>query len=109
MGTRSTTRIYLSPGELTELDREDSVVIYRQMDGYLSGHGKQLAEFLQDFVVVNGIPFSPQGKIANGMSCLAAQIVAHFKFGVGNIYLHTSSAEEEEYNYIVYFDQTNGS
>lgn len=87
-------------------DHKEIVVMYRQTDGYLDGHGKDLAEFLNGIVVVNGISLRETGeRIANGGSCLAAQVVEHFKnlFGVGGIYLHSAGTRgcDEEYVYTV--------
>lgn len=74
MGTRHLTVV-------KDHDGEDLVVMYGQWDGYLSGHGKELKEFLDGFVIVNGITLEKEQlpKIANGMGCLAAQLVGHFK------------------------------
>jgi len=81
--------------------------MYRHWDGYPTGHGLELAEFLNKFAVVNGIGVgNPSGlEIANGMSCLAAQIVAEFKHGPGDIYL-TTPEDTQEWNYTVYLDKT---
>jgi hypothetical protein len=82
MGTRSLTIFKDEKGE-------EIAVMYIHYDGYLHGYGKKLAEFLQDIEITNGIPFPvPDKKFANGMNCLAAQVVAHFKTGVGNVYLY---------------------
>lgn len=94
MGTRSLTFV-----------KEDGKVImcmYRQMDGYPSGHGKDLAEFLKDITMVNGIGMG-QTKIANGAGCLAAQIVAHFKDGPGGIYLQAGDTVDsgQDYDYVI--------
>lgn len=48
MGTRSLTFVY-------DEDGEKIVNMYRQMDGYPSGHGLELAEFLEPITMVNGI------------------------------------------------------
>jgi hypothetical protein len=62
--------------------------MYRQYDGYPEGHGVDLAEFLDDFNVVNGLGANTYPKkTANGCGCLAAQLVQHFKDGPGGIYL----------------------
>lgn len=52
MGTRSTTTIH----EMKSLDEEEKPVcrFYRHWDGYLSGHGQDLADWLKDKVLVNG-------------------------------------------------------
>jgi hypothetical protein len=42
------------------------------------------------------------GKVANGMGCLAAQLVANFKTDVGNIYLYSPRLKidaMQEYEY----------
>ena len=49
MGTRSLT-------VFTDAHNKEIVVMYRQYDGYIEQHGKQLGEFLQQFdEVVNGL------------------------------------------------------
>ena len=55
------------------------------------------------FVIVNGIN-SSRGKIANGLDCLAAQTVAHFKTEVGGFYLMRARTRNagENYRYTVY-------
>ena len=67
--------------------------MYRQCDGYPSGIGTGLYEFLKDIKMVNGIVPGSE-KIANGAGCLAAQIVAHFKDGPGGVYLHHPSSTD---------------
>ena len=70
MGTRSLTFVY--EGE------KPIVNMYRQFDGYPSGHGAELAEFLTSFdEVVNGLPVGDNRRLANGMGCLAAQMIAN--------------------------------
>lgn len=80
MGTRCTTTVW--GGQDTPL-----ITFYRQFDGYPSGHGQELADFLNGYEIVNGIVVSREPrpmKQANGMSCLAAQIITHFKSNVEN-------------------------
>lgn len=93
MGTRSITKVQNEAGETV-------CAMYRHFDGYIDGHGHELARFLIDGgPVVNGLLDSkPQ---FNGAGCLAAQMVAHFKKEPGGIYLYPTSAEDEEYTYIV--------
>jgi hypothetical protein len=82
MGTRHLTYVY---------DETDTILLcmYGQWDGYISGHGTNLANFLNSFdAIVNGIPVGDPRKMANGMGCLAAQLVAHFKDGAGNFYIY---------------------
>ena len=103
MGTRSLTYIEESYGENRE-KKQNILCMYRQYDGYLSGHGAELAEFLQDFTVVNGYNSGTPKRAANGMGCLAAQLIAHFKDDIGNIYIHEPNDSDcgEEYTYTVY-------
>jgi len=98
MSTRSLT--IFKDGE------EEIVVMYHHYDGYLKGYGKELAEFLQDMVLTCGIPLEKDapGKFANGMNCLAAQVVSHFKnHDVGNVYLWPAGKRDigEDYIYEV--------
>jgi len=110
MGTRSLTRIIprqdgLSFNEGHEKVELSHVNMYRQFDGYPEGHGLELAEFLKDFNIINGIGGDAElGTHANGSGCLAAQMVKHFKEEVGNIYLHPHNDDLgwEEYIYTVY-------
>ena len=93
MGTRSLTFVY-------DEDGKKLINMYRQYDGYPSGHGKDLAEFLEPITMVNGIGMT-KAVIANGPGCLAAQLVAHFKDGPGGIYLEPTTAVDcgQDYEY----------
>ena len=97
MGTRCLTVI--NDDDLME----EICVIYRQHDGYPRGHGLELYNFLDKFYIVNGIGLNDERKIANGMSCLAAQLVAHFKKGAGSFYLHQAGTRDigESYIYVI--------
>ena len=105
MGTRSlTTFISTWKDEKTRKVKNDKIVtMYRQYDGYPTGHGLQLAEFLNQGKLVNGIGSNETQLVFNGMGCLAAQVVANFKEGAGNIYLHRGGTTGcwEEYRYEV--------
>lgn len=81
---------------------EEIVVMYRQFDGYYAGHGYKLADFLQYKRLCNGLSDDDKNA-ANGMGCLAAQVVAHFKKKPGGIYLYPAGTRDagEEYVYIV--------
>jgi len=99
MGTRALTFVYDEDG--------DSIInLYRQFDGYPSGHGFELAEFLVQLKLVNGIRKS-DSNIANGMGCLAAQLVARFKTECGNFYLHSVSNDDlgQDFEYHIYHDK----
>ena len=98
MGTRSLTYVYA--------DRSPVVCMYRQFDGYPTGHGAELAEFLNGFQIVNGYG-EAKPKLANGMGCLAAQMIAYFKVGTGGFYLEPVELGQDcyqDYEYHVYQD-----
>jgi hypothetical protein len=96
MGTRSLTFVY---------DGKTPIInMYRQYDGYPTGHGAELAEFLAPFHMVNGLGFDEKRKVANGMGCLAAQLVANFKGEAGGFYLYPTSAVDcgQDYEYHIF-------
>jgi len=99
MGTRSLTYVYD--------DSENPIIcMYRQFDGYPSGHGVELSEFLTQMKVGNGISGSPElFSFANGMGCLAAQMIVHFKKSPGGFYIFAIESHMDcwqEYEYHVY-------
>jgi hypothetical protein len=111
MGTRSLTHIIDNQWGEERL----IATIYRQMDGYLDGHGLEVASFLAKREVVNGISSDPT-EVFNGTGCLAASLVAYLKARVrgdldgvdleiaaGNIYLEEPGIEDlgEEYVYSI--------
>jgi hypothetical protein len=104
MGTRSlTTFIDTYEDKEGKKKKINIVTMYRQYDGYPEGHGLQLAEFLAGGTMVNGIGASEEKLVFNGMGCLAAQVVAHFKDGAGGFYLHRGGTKNcwEQYRYEV--------
>lgn len=102
MGTRSTTHFICN--------HTDRVVcsVYEQFDGYIEGTGHDLANFLKDKKIINGISGSDRldSNTASGISCLAAQWVKHRKDRVGGVYMTTLDARQS-YNYFVSFDGSN--
>lgn len=112
MGTRSlTTFIEKWTDDKGKVHQTKIVTMYRQFDGYPSGHGIDLANFLAGGKVVNGISPSEKELVFNGMGCLAAQAVAHFKTGPGGIYLHRGGTTNcwEQYRYeVIVDDDTKG-
>jgi len=82
---------------------KEIVVLYRQGDGYMGGHGKELAEFLAEGKIVNGFSMDEKRKVFNGMECLTAQVISHFKKEIGNFYLYPAETRGcgEDYLYIV--------
>ena len=98
MGTRSLTYVY---------DGETPIMcMYRQFDGYPEGHGQELANFLNELTVGNGIPeYGDLFTFANGMGCLAAQMLVWFKKTPGGFYIHPIDFNQDcwqEYEYHVY-------
>lgn len=95
MSTRSLTIV-------KDEDGRNLVTMYRHCDGYPEGHGQDLKDFMTGFRIVNGISSRDTGpKVANGMGCFAAQLIHHFKDGIGQIYLQPSPKEYEEYLYVI--------
>ncbi len=95
MGTRRLT-------VFCDEDGHEIAVLYRQFDGYPTGHGEELKIVFSGFSICNGYD-EKLPRQANGMSCLAAQIIAYFKDGVGNFYLYPAGTRDcgEEYIYTV--------
>lgn len=80
--------------------------LYQQFDGYPSGVGMQLLDFLNKITLVNGF-VGRNTNSANGASCLFAQIVAKFKSDIGGAYIEDpNSTDLEEYNYYVDVDDS---
>ena len=111
MGTRSLTKIFntYKDEKKNKQVKVQLVNMYRQYDGYPSGHGEELADFLKGGKVVNGIGSRDEKQILfNGAGCLAAQMIAHFKDGAGGFYIEPITAkdcgQEYEYEVIVDFD-----
>ena len=100
MGTRSTMKfIRKGNNKLTPL-----VSIYRQYDGYIDGVGHELAKWLLNKEIINGIASNNDlTKLANGFECLIAQYIRDFKTKPGNLYI-TDMDDRQEYNYEVIFD-----
>jgi hypothetical protein len=98
MGTRSLTFVY--EGEMPIIN------MYRQYDGYPTGHGQELADFLLSGKLVDGYS-EKQSVQFNGMGCLAAQMIANFKNSVGGFYIHSIDSTDcwQEYEYHVYEDK----
>jgi hypothetical protein len=98
MGTRSLTYVY---------DGKTPIMcMYRQFDGYLSGHGQELANFLNELTIGNGISGKSElFTYANGMGDLAAQMIVFFKKTPGGFYIHPIELNQDclqDYEYHVY-------
>jgi hypothetical protein len=107
MGTRSLTTVISTYKDGDKTVKTKLVKIYRQMDGYPSGMGVDLTDFLTGTKLVNGLGIDEvKSKLVfNGAGCLSAQLIAHFKDGAGNIYIEpinaTNCGQEYEYEIIV--------
>ena len=99
MGTRSLTFVYEKYGEV----QKPVVNMYRQFDGYPTGHGAELAEFLNNGELVNGLGVERNQLQFNGMGCLAAQMLSHFKKESGGFYIHPTDVRDcgQDYEYHV--------
>jgi len=75
------------------------VSMYKQCDGSPEGYGYDLAKFLAKVRITNGVVTDDREKLgstANTPLCLAAQIVAKFKEGAGEVYLQPPWEEGED-------------
>ena len=87
--------------------------IYHHYDSYPDHLGVGIAKFLSDIRVVNGLG-SHKGKVlANGMGCLAAQVLTYLKLGrhydlekdeiqSGNVYLDAPNEKRGDIEYCYY-------
>lgn len=105
MGTRSLTFVYNDVS--TEEFAQPVICMYRQFDGYPTGHGSDLDHFLYGRTIVNGFGMNTPPRASNGMGCLAASLVAHFKDGIGGFYLYPTDTNDagQEYEYHIYEDK----
>jgi len=98
MGTRCLTVFQNEQGK-------EIAVLYRQFDGDPDGHGQELKDYLKGKALTNGFGGGEDSKnFFNGMSCLAARVVAHFKKDeIGGFYLEPAGTRDagEEYIYVV--------
>ena len=100
MGTRSKTSFIEKRGE----EYIHLVSVYRQYDGYVEGMGHDLANYILDKEICNGIRLGRDtSKLANGFGCLIAQLIRDFKEDVGGLYIITEN-DIQEYNYDIIFN-----
>ena len=102
MGTRSLTFVYEKYGQI----QKPVCNMYRHYDGYPTGHGAELAEFLNGGRLVNGLieTKTVDEMVYNGMGCLAASMVAHFKQTPGGFYIYSTDERDcgQDYEYHIY-------
>jgi hypothetical protein len=102
MGTRCLTFVYEKYGQV----QKPVCNMYRQFDGYPTGHGAELAEFLSGGRLVNGLIHTKTAEemVYNGMGCLAASMVAHFKQTPGSFYIYSTEERDcgQDYEYHIF-------
>lgn len=95
----------MSPRAIVNIvnERKQIVVsIYRHWDGGPESLGVELVGMLKDMQIVDGIPSSSWRARANGVGCMAAQIVENLKGGIiGNVYLQAPGTHDvgEQFTY----------
>jgi len=108
MGTRSLTKVIETYKDIqkNKVVKQTLINMYRQYDGYPSGMGVDLADFLKSGKVVNGISCNETQRVFNGAGCLAAQLVAEMKDGAGSIYIVPITDKDcgQEYEYEILVD-----
>ena len=125
MATRAIIKLARREEGVTFSEHTDKIhtQIYHHYDGYPEYLGVTLANYLSDISVVNGLSgtFGVEEKNnidkpeANGLGCLAAQLVCHLKLvnagcdqngklniPAGNVYLDTLGTKRGDLDYIYY-------
>ena len=103
MSTRSLVRFATREEgvSFSEHPERVEVQVYKHYDGYPQGHPLDIAKWLIDFKIVNGLG-GHDIKVANGLGCLAAQYVAGFKMGAGDMYIENPDTQHGDIEYITY-------
>ncbi len=106
MATRAIIRIAEREDGVSFSEHPEKVraQIYHHYDGYPEYLGCNLAEFLCDFRVVNGLPtnYFENIKVANGMGCLTAQLIAGLKEEAGNVYVDYPDTDRDDVEFTYY-------
>jgi len=102
MGTRATITFYE--------DGEKLVKLYNHWDGYIAGLGVELAEWLNNKTIINGITKRDDESKANGIGCLVAQFIRDHKTCIGDLYVIPIDSDDEmiDYQYKVEFTDSIG-
>ena len=103
MSTRSLVRFATREEgvSFSEHPEKVEVQVYKHYDGYPQGHPVDLAKFLNGFKIVNGLGRETY-QMANGLDCLAAQYIAEFKNGPGDVYVENPDTQHCDIEYITY-------
>ena len=103
MSTRSLTHVL-------DEDNQPLLTVYRQYDGDPEVHGRELFEAFGNTKLINGFnPNQSAPRFANGMGCLAAQIVVSLKTEIGGIYLQPPGSSDLGEDYVYFLKPLNGS
>ena len=113
MSTRAQVRFATREEGVSFNEHPDKIhaQFYVHSDGYPEGLGIDLANFMCDFRVVNGLGSDSPDKIANGMGCLAAQLIADMKNGPGNVYVEKPHEDRSwiDYTYYIWCKENKGT
>ena len=109
MSTRSLVRFATREEgvSFSEHPERVEVQVYKHYDGYPEGHPLELAKFLKDFKIVNGLGQDTH-KVANGLGCLAAQYIEAFKQVPGDLYVENPDTNHSDIEYTTYVWGDNG-
>ena len=102
MGTRSTYRVIDSYEYQEKIHNKKLVHVYFQYDGYPNGHPLDVAKWLSEGMLVNGIGIVDDRLIFNGAGCLAAQFISKYKDGPGGVYIQSADSFGESWEDYLY-------
>jgi len=107
MGTRAT--IHIAKREegvsFSKIPEKKLVSIYQQYDGYPEYLGVTIANYLDGKKIVNGLG-DRNAPVFNGLSCLAASLIAELKEEAGNVYIDNPDCPHGwlDYEYCIWGD-----
>ncbi len=89
---------------ITNDEGKDVCVLSRDIDGYLTGHGEYLRNFLRGYLITREAKSKDNRKAITKIGRLAALLVAEFKSGIGDFELLPAGTRDqgEEYLYTIY-------
>ena len=111
MGTRAT--IHIAKREegvsFSEIPEKKIVSIYNQYDGYPESLGVTIANYLEGKKIVNGLG-DRNAPVFNGLSCLAASLIAELKEEAGYVYIDDLNCPHGwlDYEYVIWGDAGKG-
>lgn len=82
---------------------KDVCVLSRTIDGYLTGHGEYLRNFLRGYLITREAKAMDHRNAAPTIGRLAAKLIAEFKAGIGDFELLPAGTRDqgEEYRYTI--------